>query len=165
MIRKCSKKDIPQIHHIINEAAGAYRGVIPDDCYHTPYMPEKELLVEFSEMVFYGFEEKGRLVGVMGLQPVRDVTLIRHAYVLHAFQRRGVGRKLLEHLKKKTKTLRLLAGTWAKAWWATEFYEKNGFRLAENKDELLKKYWHIPGKTNQKLRSIKPKLKLGEMVY
>lgn len=144
MIRKCRKADVPQISFIVAEAAKAYQGVIPGDCYHTPYMPQEELERELSEMTFYGFEENGELVGVMGFQPVKDATLIRHAYVLPAFQRRGVGARLLKHLIKKTRTRRLLVGTWAAASWAIRFYERNGFKLTEDKDGLLREYWRIP---------------------
>jgi GNAT superfamily N-acetyltransferase len=146
MIRKCTKEDLPVVHSIINEAAGAYRGVIPEDCYHTPYMPEAELRREFREMTFYGLEEDGRLVAVMGYQPVKDVTLIRHAYVLPEYQRRGVGTKLLKHLTDKTQTHALLVGTWAAASWAIKFYKKNRFKLMKDKDRLLRKYWCIPEK-------------------
>jgi GNAT superfamily N-acetyltransferase len=144
MIRKCSRRDIPQIYRIVNEAAKAYDGVIPGDCYHTPYMPEKELICEFGEMTFYGFEEDGRLLGVSGLQAVQDVTLIRHTYVLPEFQGKGIGGKLIQHLKSKTKTQKLLVGTWATASWAIKFYEKNGFKLMKEKQKLLRRYWCIP---------------------
>jgi GNAT superfamily N-acetyltransferase len=95
-------------------------------------------------MTFFGWEESRRLVGVMGFQPLEDVTLIRHAYVLPDYQGRGLGSKLLEHLKTLTTTPRLLVGTWSDASWAIEFYEKHGFRLLADKDELLRAYWDIP---------------------
>lgn len=146
MIRECARGDIRAIYEIINEAAKAYKGFIPSDCYRDPYMPLKNLLAEYEEMTFYGLKEKGRLVGVMGYQPKQDVTLIRHAYVAPGQQRKGVGSKLLYYLKAKTSTRRILVGTWSAASWAIRFYEKNGFNLTEDKDALLKKYWHITEK-------------------
>jgi len=143
MIRKLTAKDTNTIYEIINDAATAYKSVIPPDCYHEPYMPLEELKGEMKTMTFYGWEENGRLVGVMALQPVRDVTLIRHAYVLTVYQRKGIGTKLLSHLKRQTRTKRLLVGTWAAATWAVDFYKKHGFRLVD-KDELLPKYWNVP---------------------
>jgi GNAT superfamily N-acetyltransferase len=143
MIKKFSKRDAETIYGIINLAAGAYRGVIPDDCYHQPYMPKEELLKEMDSMTFFGWEEGGRLVGVMGFQPVKDVTLIRHAYVLPDRQGQGIGTKLLNHLKQMTGTRQLLVGTWADATWAIDFYKKQGFRLMPDKDELLRRYWNI----------------------
>jgi GNAT superfamily N-acetyltransferase len=144
MIRKCQPADIDRIYFIVNEAAGAYEGVIPTDCYHQPYMPVDELEREIKRMTFYGWEESGELVGVMGFEPIKDVTLIRHAYVLPQWQRQGIASKLLDHLKSLTKTPRLLVGTWADARWAIDFYEKHGFRLLPDKDELLETYWDIP---------------------
>jgi len=107
-------------------------------------MPKQELRREMENMIFFGWEEEGKLVGVMGFQLVRDVTLIRHAYVLPSYQRKGIGTKLLTHLKQMTKTRCLLVGTWAHASWAVNFYRKQGFRLVPNKDELLTRYWNIP---------------------
>jgi len=144
MIRKCGPEDIERICFIINDAAKAYKRVIPPDCYHEPYMPIDELRQEMGRMAFYGCEEEGALVGVMGFQPGEDVTLIRHAYVLTDWQRKGIGSRLLDHLKKLATTPRLLVGTWADVHWAIEFYEKHGFRLLPNKDELLRAYWDIP---------------------
>ncbi len=144
MIRELSVKDEHIIYSIVNEAAGAYKGVIPNDCYHEPYMPKEELRHEMKSMTFFGWDEKGKIVGVMGFQPVRDVTLIRHAYVLPDFQRQGVGIKLLNHLRQLTHTKWLLVGTWAAASWAIDFYRKQGFALMPNKDELLATYWDIP---------------------
>src|SRR5215467_3870473 len=146
MIRACTNDDIPAIHAIINEAAEAYRGVIPEDCWHEPYMPGDELQLEIANGVeFWGWDEGGTLVGIMGLQKVRDVTLIRHAYVRSSYQSRGVGGALLTHLAEKTATP-LLVGTWADAHWAIGFYERHGFRLvtAAEKDRLLTTYWNIP---------------------
>ena len=144
MIRLCQPQDTERIYLIINEAARAYDGFIPADCYHQPYMLRYELGREIAEMTFFGWEERGELVGVMGFQPVKDVTLIRHAYVLPEWQRQGIASRLIENLKGLTKTPRLLVGTWAGAYWAIAFYEKHGFRLMPNKDELLKTYWKIP---------------------
>jgi GNAT superfamily N-acetyltransferase len=144
VIRKCGPEDIEEMYAIINEAAKAYEGVIPPDRYHEPYMPMDELRGEMQHMIFFDWEENQRLVGVMGFQPLEDVTLIRHAYVLPGYQRQGLGSRLLEHLKKLATTSRLLVGTWSDASWAIEFYEKHGFRLAADKDELLRAYWDIP---------------------
>ena len=144
MIRVCKPDDNERIYFIINEAAKAYQGVIPADCYHQPYMPMAELEQELAEMTFFGWEEGNELVGVMGFQPVKDVTLIRHAYVLPQWQRRGIASRLIDKMKKLTKTPRLLVGTWADAYWAVALYQKHGFRLMPNKDELLKTYWKIP---------------------
>ena len=144
MIRRLSFKDANVIWEIINEAARAYKGVIPSDRYHEPYMPKEELHREMKSMTFFGWQEEGRLIGVMGFQPVKDVTLIRHAYVLPDYQRKGIGTILLNHMKQITKTKYLLVGTWADVSWAIEFYRKHGFKLMPNKDELLGKYWNVP---------------------
>jgi GNAT superfamily N-acetyltransferase len=144
MIRELSYVDIDCIYDIINSAAGAYKGIIPSDCYHEPYMPKEELQREMKSMTFFGWEEVRRLVGVMGFQLVKDVTLIRHAYVLPDRQGKGVGTRLLDHLKQMTTTRQLLVGTWADATWAVEFYQKQGFKLMPDKDELLMRYWNIP---------------------
>lgn len=145
MIRPCSAMDVPVILEIINDAAGAYRGVIPADCWAEPYMSEEELRREIDDGVqFWGVEEAGRLVGVMGIQHVRDVSLIRHAYVRTVKRQKGIGGKLLDVLRVQT-SRPLLLGTWAAASWAVRFYEKHGFRLVppDEKDALLKKYWNI----------------------
>jgi len=144
MIRKCQPSDAGRMHFIINEAAKAYKGVIPADCYHQPYMPMDELNQEMERMNFFGWEVNGELVAVVGFQLVKDVTLIRHAYVLPEWQNQGIGNKLLSHLKGLVTTSRLLVGTWADASWAIAFYKKHGFSLLPNKDELLKTYWDIP---------------------
>jgi GNAT superfamily N-acetyltransferase len=154
MIRKCKTTDREVIHRIINDAALAYKGVIPWDCWHEPYMSPAELMTEIREMTFFGWEEKEKLLGVMGFQPVKDVTLIRHAYVLPEHQRRGIGSSLLSYAKDLAKT-RFLVGTWSDATWAIRFYEKHGFRLLPNKEELLRKYWNIP------LRQIEASVVLG----
>jgi len=144
MIRELFSKDADDIYEIINKAAHAYKGVIPRDCYHEPYMPEEELRREMKSITFFGWEEKRKLVGVMGFQPIKDVTLIRHAYVLPEYQKKGIGMRLLNYLKQMTKSKHLLVGTWADAKWAIAFYQKHGFRLMPEKDELLEKYWDIP---------------------
>jgi len=144
MIRKCRADDAQRMYFIINEAAKAYDGVIPADRYQQPYMPMNELEVEMKRVIFLGWEVNGELVGVMGFEPIKDVTLIRHAYVLPQWQQQGIGSKLLKHVKSLVTTSRLLVGTWADAHWATAFYQKRGFSLLPNKDELLKSYWDIP---------------------
>jgi GNAT superfamily N-acetyltransferase len=152
-IRPCTNADLPRTLHIVNEAATAYRGVIPDDCYHDPYMPWDELVAEAEEMTFFGWEQSGELTGVIGYQPIAEpapaVTLVRHAYVLPEWQRRGVGAALLRHVMDLTTTPRLLVGTWAAATWAVAFYEKHGFRLLPDGDTLLRTYWHIPDRQRE----------------
>jgi GNAT superfamily N-acetyltransferase len=147
MIRRCTDEDVPAMDAIINEAAVAYRGVIPADCWHEPYMKRSELLSEIAAGVeFWGWDDDA-LVGVMGLQTVRDVTLIRHAYVRPSHQGRGVGGALLMKLGEQTSGP-LLIGTWAAAHWAIRFYQNHGFRLvsSEEKDRLLSTYWNIPSR-------------------
>ncbi len=118
--------------------------MIPADCYHQPYMPKDELEREMKRVTFFGWEVSGELVGAMGFEPIKDVSLIRHAYVLPQWQKQGIGTKLLNHLKSLVTTPRLLVGTWADAYWAIHFYQKHGFTLLPDKDELLKTYWDIP---------------------
>jgi GNAT superfamily N-acetyltransferase len=133
--------------NVVNDAAQAYKGVIPEDRWKEPYMPAEELKQEVESGVeFYGWKENSVLVAVMGIQVVNDVTLIRHAYVLTAHQRRGIGENLLKHLMRLARTSTVLVGTWEAAYWAVRFYEKHGFRLvpSEEKDRLLRKYWNIP---------------------
>lgn len=145
-IRPCEERDFDILYEIINDAAGAYRGIIPPDRWKEPYMSTDELRHEIEEgVLFWGYEEDGALIGVMGIQDVQDVTLIRHSYVRTARRSQGIGGKLLSLLKKKT-THPILVGTWATAVWAVRFYEKHGFRLVspEEKDHLLKRYWSIP---------------------
>jgi len=144
MIRKCQQSDAERMYFIINEAAKAYQGVIPDDCYRQPYMPMDELEREMKRITFLGWEVDGELVGVMGLEPIEGVTLIRHAYVLPRWQKQKIGTKLLKHSERLAATHRLLVGTWADASWAINFYQKHGFALLPNKDELLRTYWDIP---------------------
>jgi len=144
MIRICQSIDVNQIYFIINEAARAYQNVIPTDCYHQPYMHMDELEREMKRMTFFGWEANGELVGVMGFEPVKDVSLIRHAYVLPQWQKQGIGSKLLKHCRGLVTTSRLLVGTWAEAHWAIDFYKERGFGLLPDKDKLLKTYWDIP---------------------
>jgi GNAT superfamily N-acetyltransferase len=144
MIKKLSQKDASTIYEIINKAARAYRGNIPADCYHEPYMPEHELRREMESMTFFGWNQGGKTVGVIGFQPVKDVTLVRHAYVLPEYQKKGIGSRLLDHVKQLTNTEQLLVGTWADAVWAIEFYQRHGFKLKPRKSELLRKYWNVP---------------------
>jgi GNAT superfamily N-acetyltransferase len=149
VIRKLSSSDFDSILKVVNDAAQAYKGVIPDDLWKEPYMSSEELRHEVDAgVVFYGWFEGDVLLGVMGIQPVKDVTLIRHAYVLSEHQRRGIGGKLLEHLIGLAKTSEILVGTWASATWAIRFYEKHGFKLVppEERDKLLRTYWNIPEK-------------------
>ncbi|HEY42145.1 MAG TPA: GNAT family N-acetyltransferase [Dehalococcoidia bacterium] len=144
MLRECRPEDTAKIYQIINEAATAYEGAIPDDCYHQPYMPADELEREMARVIFYGWEEDGELVGVMGIEPIKNTTLIRHAYVLPQWQHRGIATRLLEHLKGLTKTPQLLVGTWADATWALDFYQRRGFRFLPDSARLLETYWDIP---------------------
>ncbi|MDR0263229.1 MAG: GNAT family N-acetyltransferase [Sphingobacterium sp.] len=138
--------DTEEIHQIINDAAQAYRGVIPDDRYHDPYMSMDELNHEMSDgVVFWGFEENKQLIGVMGIQDKIEVSLIRHAYVRTSQRKSGVGTKLLSHLMALT-SKPILIGTWDSADWAIRFYVKNGFRLVSpsEKAKLLSTYWNVP---------------------
>ena len=146
MIRPCSAADLPTIFAIVNDAAEAYRGVIPADRWHEPYMRLDELGREIRDGVaFWGYELEGDLVSVMGIQDRGDVHLIRHAYVRTAQRRKGIGEKLLAHLEGMA-TKPILIGTWAAATWAVRFYEKNGFQLLSRPEteKLLRKYWDIP---------------------
>ena len=146
MIRKCAEADFEAIYEIINDSAEAYRGVIPADRWHEPYMSREQLKREINEGVqFWGFEEDRTLAGVMGIQDKGDVTLIRHAYVRSRMQNRGTGSWLLRFLEATTEKP-ILIGTWADAAWAVEFYQKHGYRpvSTEEKNQLLRKYWNIP---------------------
>lgn len=146
MIRLCEKRDEKDIYRIINDAAKAYQGVIPDDRYYDPYMSEEELADEIRDgVVFWGFEEDGELTGVMGIQDKGEVALIRHAYVLTSKRQGGVGTKLLRHLVGST-IKPILIGTWEAATWAISFYLKNGFELvpSDMKRDLLLQYWNVP---------------------
>ena len=149
MIKEYTKKDSYKILNIINDAAIKYKGIIPDDCLNEPYMSEQELGEEFSNGVhMFGFELNNKLVGVIGVQKIKDVVLIRHAYTLSLHQGKGIGSSLLEYLLKQNQNSRLLVGAWKKASWAIRFYEKFDF-IIQSKDEtnlLLNKYWKIPSK-------------------
>ena len=144
MIRQCNSKDKGKLYSIINEAAKAYRGKIPPDRYREPSMPMDELEREMERITFYGWQENGKLVGIMGIERVSDVTLIRHAYVLPRWQRQGIASRLLSHLRGLVATSHLLVGTWAAADWAIMFYKKHGFKMMPDKDKLLETYWDIP---------------------
>ena len=149
MINEYTKNDTSIILHIVNDASLKYKGIIPDDCWHEPYMSEQELVDEFKDGVrMYGYHLNNKLIGVIGVQEVKDVILIRHAYTLTSQQGKGTGSALLEYLLKKNQNSHLLVGTWKKAVWAIRFYEKFGFILhaKEQSTLLLKKYWKIPSK-------------------
>ena len=146
MIRRCGERDFEPMWAIVNDAAQAYKGIIPADRWAEPYMSVEELRHEIGDgVVFWGWEEAGTLEGVMGLQQVRDVTLIRHAYVRTASQKQGIGGRLLAHLRGLASGP-LLVGTWADAIWAIRFYERHGFQFVGRMEteRLLKKYWTIP---------------------
>jgi N-acetylglutamate synthase-like GNAT family acetyltransferase len=147
MIRRCRDDDRDAILEIVNAAAEAYRGVIPADRWHEPYMPAEELEQEIAAGIeFWGYEaEDGELVGVMGIQPLDDVDLIRHAYVRPGRQRGGVGGALIQHLMDRA-TKPVLVGTWAAAQWAIDFYRRHGFVQVspDEKTRLLRTYWRIP---------------------
>ena len=146
MITEYTKKDVSNILSVINNAALKYKGVIPDDCWHEPYMSEQELLNEFDSGVrVFGYKKNSILVGVMGIQELKDVTLIRHAYTFSTYQGRGIGKILLQYLFKINKNSILYVGTWQDATWAIQFYEKFGFVMKKRKKtiELLKKYWEV----------------------
>jgi GNAT superfamily N-acetyltransferase len=146
MIRRCDDQDFELIRAIINDGAQAYRGTIPEDRWTEPYMSREKLQHEIDDgVVFRGYEDAGTLLGVMGIQQVRDVTLIRHAYVRTSSQKRGVGAHLLSHLRLLTDRP-VLIGTWADAVWAIRFYERHGFQMVSTaeKNRLLQLYWKIP---------------------
>ena len=146
MIHRCTDLNIAEIYAIINDAAQAYQGVIPDDRWREPYMPMDELVAEIQDGVeFWGLEENGKLTGVMGIQDKGSVALIRHAYVRTSHRHRGVGTQLLQHLESLTNKP-ILVGTWAAATGAVRFYERNGYLLLsrQDTDRLLRQYWSIP---------------------
>lgn len=148
LIREAQETDLPAALTIINDAAQAYRGVIPADRWREPYMPASELAAEIADGVdFWVAEESGRLLGVMGIQDKGEVALVRHAYVAPAMQQKGVGTRLLHHVQALTNKP-MLIGTWAAASWAIEFYLRNGFTLVPKiyKDSLLRRYWSIPAR-------------------
>ena len=145
-LQPCSAADVPALYSIINDAAQAYRGIIPADRWHEPYMPREELEAEIANgVVFWGAARADRLVGVMGIQDRGEVTLIRHAYVRTSERRQGIGEALLRHLETLTPKP-ILIGTWSAATWAVAFYEKHGYRVLSRPEivRLLRKYWRIP---------------------
>lgn len=147
-IRKSVEADRATMLAIVNDAAQAYRGVIPDDRWHEPYMSADELENEVAEgVVFWVAELEGRMSGVMGIQDKGDVALVRHAYVTPTTQRTGVGTNLLHHVQGLVDKP-ILIGTWAAAAWAIEFYRRNGFTVvsSEHKERLLRTYWSIPAR-------------------
>ncbi len=147
MISKLAMSDFQAILTVVNDAAIAYKGKIPSDRRKEPYMSAQELKEEIQSGVqFYGLKDNNVLVAVMGIQPIKDVTLIRHAYVLTSYQRKGYGEKLLKHLLSLAEKSKIYVGTWEAATWAIKFYKKYGFELVstEEKNKLLKKYWSIP---------------------
>ena len=149
MISEYTTNDYSKILYVINDAASKYRGIIPDDCWHEPYMPKHELEDEFKNGVrMFGYHDNNELIGVIGFQKIKEVVLIRHAYTLTKQQGKGKGSELLKFLLEKNKNSRLLVGTWKSAIWAIKFYEKFGFAAHADKESsiLLKKYWRIPSK-------------------
>jgi N-acetylglutamate synthase-like GNAT family acetyltransferase len=146
MLEKCTPDDFDEIYEIINDAAAVYKGVIPADRWHEPYMSKEELKNQIQDGVeFWCYKDDQQILGVMGIQDRNDVTLIRHAYVRTSHRNKGIGSKLLENLVQLTSKA-VLIGTWAEAKWAISFYQKHGFRLLsqEEKNKLLVTYWKIP---------------------
>ena len=162
MIREYKKSDSSKILYVINDAAIKYKGIIPDNCWHEPYMSEQELVNELNAGVrMFGYNRNNKLIAVIGIQKIKDVILIRHAYTLTSYQGKGMGSELLKYLLKKNQNSRLLVGTWRDATWAIRFYEKFGFIL-HAKDQstlLLKKYWKIS--SNQIKNSVVLERQLG----
>ena len=149
MISEYTKSDSSEILYVINDAAARYKNVIPDNCWHEPYMSERELVDEFKDGVrMFGYLHNNKLIGVIGFQEIKDVVLIRHAYTLTTYQGKGTGSAMLKYLLNKNRNSRLLVGTWKNAKWAIRFYEKFGFILHTKEETilLLKKYWNIPSK-------------------
>jgi len=146
MISKCGQNDFDTIYEIINDAASAYRGVIPSDSWHEPYMSKEDLEKQIEDGIqFWKYTDAEEIAGVMGIQFKGDVTLIRHAYTRTTQRNKGIGSKLLDHLRTMA-TTPVLIGTWADATWAIGFYQKHGFRLlpTDEKNKLQRKYWTIP---------------------
>lgn len=146
MIRRCEPADLAFIYAIINDAAMAYKSVIPADRWHEPYMTMEELQREIADgVIFWGYEAENSLVGVMGIQDKEDVALIRHAYVRTRDRRKGIGTALLRHIESQT-TKPILVGTWVDAAWAIRFYEKKGYGILSRPEttQLLHQYWKVP---------------------
>jgi N-acetylglutamate synthase-like GNAT family acetyltransferase len=171
VIRQSVKADFAAMLAIVNDAARAYRGVIPADRWHEPYMPADELAREIAGgVVFWVAEQEGRLSGVMGIQDKGDVALVRHAYVAPTTQRTGVGTRLLRHVEALVEKP-VLIGTWAAASWAIEFYRRNGFTVVPSgdKDRLLRTYWSIPARqidtsvvlANRRWMEVQPRASAG----
>ncbi len=137
-------RDVDAILEVVNDGAKRYRGVIPPDRYHEPYMPREELRREMKRMRFYGYKKDMELLGVIGREKIKDATLIRHLYVREKHQGQGLGTKLLKFAERNVDTDFLLVGTWQAAIWAVAFYKKQAFQFMENKDGLLRKYWDVP---------------------
>ena len=149
MITEYTKRDISNILAVINDAALKYKGIIPNNCWHEPYMTEQKLVNEFTNGVrMFGYKKNNILVGVMGIQKLKNITLIRHAYTLTSYQGTGIGKSLLQYLLEINQNSCLLVGTWKDATWAIKFYKKFGFVLhtKEKTKQLLTKYWKIPSK-------------------
>ena len=149
MIKEYIKSDSSQILHVINDAAIKYKGIIPDNCWYEPYMSKQQLIAEFTDRIrIFGYNHNNKLIGIIGIQEVKDVILIRHAYILTSHQGKGTGSALLKYLLKKNHNSRLLVGTWQNATWAIQFYKKFGFILHTKYQSalLLKKYWKISSK-------------------
>lgn len=146
MIRKLTKKEISNILIVINDAAAKYKGIIPNECWHEPYMSQQELTSQLEDGIkMFGYIKNDELIGVMGIQELQDVTLIRHAYTLTSYHRKGVGKSLLKYILSISQSNSLLVGTWREALWAVQFYKKFGFILQTKKNTLylLQKYWKI----------------------
>ena len=137
-------RNAEEIFSVVNDAALRYKGVIPADRWHEPYMPMEEVRAELKRIHIYGFGKEMNLLGIMGMERIKDVTLVRHAYVLTREQGKGIGSKLLAHIEERVDTEWLLIGTWKAASWAIDFYRKHGYQMMENKDDLLRRYWRIP---------------------
>ena len=164
MIAEYTKNDLSNIIYVINNTSLKYKGVIPDDCWYEPYMSEQKLINEFDNGIrMFGYDKNKTLVGVMGIQELEDVTLIRHAYTLSDYQRVGVGKSLLQHLFNINKSSSLYVGTWKDATWAIRFYVKCGFVLHERKQtiRLLKKYWEVPSKQIENSVVLEKQINIG----
>ena len=145
MINEYTKSNCSEILYVVNDAAVRYKNIIPNNCWHEPYMSERELLGEFEDGVqMFGYLHNNKLIGVIGVQEIKDVVMIRHAYTLTAYQGKGTGNALLKYLLNNHQNSRLLVGTWQDAKWAIQFYEKFDFVLHAKEESalLLEKYWN-----------------------